>query len=382
MVGSRVRQARRAAGMSLRELAAKAGISAMAISKYERGVIEPSASSMLKLARALSVRTEFFLRDARVSIKDTCFRKLSAASRREMDQVRYAAQEALERIQELERIMGKARIPAFKIPPGFKQDVTTLLDVELKSEELREAWSLGLDPIESVVGTLEDHGVKVIILEMPEKIDAFSCMAQGNWVGAREVPVIVSRRGVRGDRQRFNMLHELGHLILRIGDDVDPEKACHRFASAFLVPGKEAVRELGHSRTALSTDELRLLKKKYGMSIAAWIYRAKDLGIISGNAAQNLYRNISQMGWRKREPDPIKPEEAQRFTLLVHQANAEGLISLIRVQELLKLNRKASRMRVEEGALEEAAALIAHEYARGGELSSFSDVLEGDFSDE
>jgi len=382
MIGSRVRQARRAAGMSLRDLAEKAGVSAMAISKYEREVIGPSASSIVKLARALSVKTEFFFRPARVSIKETCFRKLSAAPRREMDQVRYTVQEALERIQELERTMGKTRISPFKIPPGFKNEAMILSDVERRAEELREDWSLGLDPIESVAETLEDHGVKVIILEMPERIDGFSCMAQGSWVGASEVPVIVSRRGVCGDRQRFNMIHELGHLTLRIGDNVNPEKACHRFASAFLVPGEAAIKELGHRRAALSFDELRILKRKYGMSIAAWIYRAKDLEIISGNTAQNLYKNISQMGWRKLEPDPIEPEEAQRFMLLVHQASAEGLISGIHAQELLKAAREVCTMSFNEELLEEAAALVAHEYAEGGELSDFSEVFEEDFSDE
>ncbi len=118
------------------------------------------------------------------------------------------------------------------------------------------------------------------------------------------------------------------------------------------------------------------------MSIAAWIYRAKDLEIISGNTAQNLYKNISQMGWRKQEPDPIEPEEARRFTLLVHQASAEGLISPIHAQELLKAAREESTMKFAEGILEEAAALVADEYAEGAELSDFSEVFEEDFSDE
>ena len=50
-------------------------------------------------------------------------------------------------------------------------------------------------------------------------------------------PVIVVSKGWPGDRQRFTLAHELGHLLLhgRLTDGLDEERACHRFASAFLL---------------------------------------------------------------------------------------------------------------------------------------------------
>ena len=42
----------------------------------------------------------------------------------------------------------------------------------------------------------------------------------------------------RPERQRFTLAHELGHLMLegRLADGLDEEKACNRFAGAFLAP--------------------------------------------------------------------------------------------------------------------------------------------------
>ncbi|NPV30275.1 MAG: helix-turn-helix transcriptional regulator, partial [Firmicutes bacterium] len=58
MVGERLRLARRAAGLSLRELANRVGVSPQAISKYERGLDIPSSGVLLRLAEALGVKVE------------------------------------------------------------------------------------------------------------------------------------------------------------------------------------------------------------------------------------------------------------------------------------------------------------------------------------
>ena len=42
MLGERLKTARTAAGLSLRALATDTGVTAMALSKYERGVMRPS----------------------------------------------------------------------------------------------------------------------------------------------------------------------------------------------------------------------------------------------------------------------------------------------------------------------------------------------------
>jgi len=92
--------------------------------------------------------------------------------------------------------------------------------------------------------------------------------------------------GVPGDRQRFSVAHELGHLIFnQLSKDnasnnevqseqgPDIEALANRFASAFIVPRAAGLQELGSKRKSLSIPELYILKHKYGFSIQAWLHR-------------------------------------------------------------------------------------------------------------
>jgi Zn-dependent peptidase ImmA (M78 family) len=176
---------------------------------------------------------------------------------------------------------------------------------------------------------LEDRRIKIGLIEGFQEFDACTFVAD-------DAPVIVTKAGLPGDRQRFNLAHELGHLVMIIDHTVDEEKAAHRFASAFLVPASTVLFELGQHRSQLDFNELYLLKRKYGLSMQAWIYRSRDLGIIGENTTEKLYRLFSQKGWKKKEPgEALPPEEPLRFRRLVYHALAEDLISQTRAKELL-----------------------------------------------
>jgi Zn-dependent peptidase ImmA (M78 family) len=151
-----------------------------------------------------------------------------------------------------------------------------------------------------------------------------------------DTPVIAVRRGIPGDRQRFNAAHELGHIMLDATQEGQEEKAAHRFAAAFLVPEQAARMELGMARHYLEPHELLLLKRKYGLSMAAWIYRAKDLGILSEHEVTRMWRDFRTRGWHKQEPgEPFPAEEPTRLRRLTWRLVAEDVISRSRAAELL-----------------------------------------------
>ena len=161
-----------------------------------------------------------------------------------------------------------------------------------------------------------------------EHFDACTFKAEGD-------PVIVTKGELSGDRQRFNLGHELGHLILDIQGDRKPEQAANRFVGAFLVPAATARFELGANRTDLNINELHMLKHKYGLSMQAWIYRAKDLSIISENTAARLFQQFRVNDWHRQEPGkPYPSETPMRMERLIYRALAEDLISRSRAQEL------------------------------------------------
>jgi Zn-dependent peptidase ImmA (M78 family)/transcriptional regulator with XRE-family HTH domain len=299
----------------------------MAISKYERDLDTPSSGVLLRLARALDVKTEYFLRPVTVTVSVPTYRRRISLPRKQEQAIIAQVQEWLERYLDVESFFGP---PDFELPPDLDRRVTSPDDVERVATGLREGWDLGLAPIESLVEVLEDHGIKVGLIEGHQDFDSLTF-----WVDDA-IPVIVVKRGIPGDRQRFNLAHELGHLVLKPAEGVDEEAAAYRFAGAFLVPEPVARFELGSHRQMLGPHELHLLKHKYGLSMQAWIYRAKNLGILSESAATQLFHEFRQQGWHREEPgDQIPPEEPARMKRLVLRALAEDLISRSRAAELL-----------------------------------------------
>ena len=328
LVGERIKIARRTAGLSQRALAEAVGVSAMAISKYERGLDVPGSAILLRLAQALGVKTEYFLRPVTVTITVPSYRRRTSLPRKQEYAIMGQVQEWLERYLEVESLFGDPL--RFALPAGFDPRVASLEEVERVALDLRRAWHLGQGPIESLVEVLEERGIKVGLVNGHDDFDALTFWADDH------TPVIVVKRGLPGDRQRFNLAHELGHLVLVPAEGVDAEKAALRFAGAFLVPEPAVRFELGSRRRTLNLYELHLLKHKYGLSMQAWIYRAKDLGILSDAAATRLFRLFRQQGWHRREPgDPIPSEEPGRMKRLVLRALAEDLISESRAAELL-----------------------------------------------
>ena len=333
MIGGRIHQARRSAGLSMRALGEKAGISAMAISKYENNKSTPSSAVMLSLARALGVRVEYFFRVSQIELKEVEYRKHSRLPKKVLNQIEGDVIEQIERYLELEEFLPVSPIESFSLPAGLPEHIENYDEIETISGKIRQAWQLGSNPIPDLIDTLEERGIKVFRSNAlhGNKFDGLAARVNGT-------PVIVVGRDWPGDRQRFTLAHELGHLALagRLAEHLDEELAAHRFAGAFLAPASEVVKELGYQRKMLEPAELCALKHAYGLSMQGWLYRARDLNVISQVAFQNMYRMFAARGWRKEEPGPgYDPEKPKLFMQLVFHAFAEDLIGESKAAELL-----------------------------------------------
>lgn len=329
-MGERIKLARSLVGLTLRDLSVKVGVSYQAISKYEHDLDVPSSGVLLRLAEALGVKLEFFFRPSDVTLGVTAhYRKRSRLTQTNQQAIMAKVQEWVERYFEVENIVLPEPPTTFAFPGTLDRRVDSPEDAERVAEGLRSAWQLGLDPIDNLIELLEDKGIKVGLVNGPDDFDAFTFVAN-------DMPVIAVKDGLPGDRQRFNLAHELGHLVLEPSNAMDEEKAAHRFAAALLVPAQAAYHELGPTRHHLHLKELHMLKLKYGLSMQGWVLRAKDLGILSEQAAQDLFRTFRAKGFHKREPgDQLPPEQPTRMERLVMKALAENLISYPRASELL-----------------------------------------------
>ncbi len=99
MIGIRLKLARRAAGFSLRSLAAAIGhrVTAQAIGKYERNEAMPGSGVLLALADALNASVDYPLGDPDLVLEDLEFRKNAFTTKRGEAQVEATVRAHLER---------------------------------------------------------------------------------------------------------------------------------------------------------------------------------------------------------------------------------------------------------------------------------------------
>jgi Zn-dependent peptidase ImmA (M78 family) len=199
-------------------------------------------------------------------------------------------------------------LPPLDVPriPVTSQDVERVEDI---ASRVRQEWGLNSDqPLSDLVVELERHGIIVTRATFDtEKMDAFS-------VAFEDHPVVVlcSDKGLR-DRSRFDAAHELGHLVMH-----DPEvcgmrwaeSQANRFAAAFLMPSEGIAAELPATP---EWPRLVSLKRKWGVSIAALLVRARTLGIMAPEVQIQAFKTLSARGWRTSEPEPLGPPETPKL---------------------------------------------------------------------
>jgi len=333
MIGSRLKLARAAAGLSLRDLEHQLDglVTAQAIGKYERDEMMPSSSVLIALAKALGVTEDYLLNPAEVELIAVEFRKQKLTSPRDDATVRARILSEVERYLEIEQIV---HLDTHQAVLPKRRVVRTFEDVERAAAALREEWQLGDDAIPNLCELLEEKGIKICAISLPLKVSGVQAVV--NTADREKLPVIVVNADHPGERQRFTVAHELGHLWLSAKEDLDIEAACHRFGGAFLLPADVLRRDIGKMRRAVTALELFELKRLFGVSAQAIAYRCKDLGIISQPAYAEIFRLFSRNRWRLDEPIRIPRESPKRFERLCIRALAEGLISESKASELLQ----------------------------------------------
>lgn len=337
MIADRVRQARLAAGLTLGALGEQVGVSHTAIRKYEKGGLVPSSSQLLKLARACGVRTEYFFRTHRVELLQSEFRKYAAFGKTAQEALKIKVVELVEKRVELLNAFPASPLLDFTLPGGLPAHIASLEQIEAFADQVRMAWQLGTNPIADLTDTLEGLGLMVIMVD--EAHPGFSGLtALARTEDGRTYPVIAVSQRWPGDRQRFTLAHELGHLLLeeRLVEDINKERASDRFAGAFLAPRAAVLQLLGQQRHALEWQELYVLKHEFGLSMAGWLQRAKQCGVITENTHLAMVKVFSKRGWRKGEPgEPLPQEHPRLFDQLVYRSLAEQYISEGKAAELL-----------------------------------------------
>lgn len=314
----RLTMARQLAGLKKSRLADLIGMSAASVTGWESGAKQPNRATVAKLALALRVEPQFFAGGAPPRVSRPHFRSLRSTPQTALDEA-----EAYGRF--IAEVAGLFEA-SVEFPELLLPDIPVALDESDGSPEqaaqiARAFFRVAPGPVPHVVRLAERAGVVVAYSEPNiAAIDAYSLTSSTR-------PVIVLNP-VKDDyyRQRFDVAHELGHLIMH--HDSEPgsrvlEDQAHRFASEFLIPADEIRPLLPASTGGRGWRQLAELKEHWGVSLAALLYRARTLGVMSDVSHRNAMIRMSQNGWRRAEPGAISTLEMPSMLARAREALIE-----------------------------------------------------------
>jgi Zn-dependent peptidase ImmA (M78 family)/DNA-binding XRE family transcriptional regulator len=268
-----LRLARDAREATQGDLAQMSGVTQALISKIENGLGQPSSEVAEKIATALRFPLAFFLQEERaIGFPPFHFRKRVRLAKGALGRINASINI---RRQHIIKLLRSYEASIEKPIPQIDLDHTGLTP-ERAAQRLREYWLLPRGPVDNLVGIIERAGGIVILAKFgTDLLDAVSFRSEGL------PPLFFMNREVPGDRFRFSLAHELGHIVMHTvpGDDHAMEKEADRFAAAFLMPAADIRPYL----QTVKINSLGRVKAYWKVSIKALIKRSHDLKLVTDN---------------------------------------------------------------------------------------------------
>lgn len=308
--GNRIKTGRLYNGLTVEELSKKLGISKQAVSQYENDLIDPPIEKVFLLSNILNFPIDYFSQEDKtnVTIGTTYFRALLRTN----SKARTQQESRLEHVGLIYSFLcNYIDFPELDIPK-FNCEITP----KEAAIKLREYWGLGNEPINNITQLLESKGILITMFDTStDDIDAFS---QCEYINNKEVYIIaVSKNKESAVRINFDIAHELGHILLHEWSEnielldreqfKSREKEANEFASEFLMPSYAYKNDMiGIPKNKI--EFYIMLKRKWKVSIAAMLYKNKELGLITQRQYQYMISIMNKKGFRAIEPlDDVLP---------------------------------------------------------------------------
>lgn len=305
-----LQMARECRAWTQREVGKAIGVTQAAIAKYELGQMDFPHAELERLGDALDFDPSFFLQyPLRVAPGgDFLYRRRSRVKAKSRKQV---AAEANIRMLQVDRLLEYVELDGdHRAFPSISPDEVGG-NIDRIAERARDAMRIPDGPISNLTGYVEAAGAIIFAVDFEtDHIDGTNIKLPGH------PPLLFLNQNVPGCRHRFNIAHELGHVVMHSGalaDDSDPEGEANQFARELLMPRKTIRSDLRN----LDLRAAERLKSVWGVSMAALIVRAGELGAISEHRQKRLYQQMNAMGIRRVEPGYVAFEEPQAFDAML-----------------------------------------------------------------
>ncbi|MBN1067157.1 ImmA/IrrE family metallo-endopeptidase [Clostridium botulinum] len=329
--GQRIKQGRILRGLSQEQLGKKVGVTRQAISNCEKDNINLSTTNLLKLSETLDLPLSFFYRIPEEDNSDNIiFFRSKDIPKKTKEQLR---EEINIFDKEIVKYFEKfVKLPSINLPDlsdilegkSYNYRKETIMDI---CKRIREHWGIGNKPIDNLAYLLQVNGFIISRQYInQDKTDAFSQNIDDKKY------IFISGNKECAVRSRFDLAHELGHLVLHNNIDKDDfeekiiEKDADSFASELLYPSEIFLEDI--QDYSLGFERFIELKEKWKVSIQLLVRKCKDLKVISDEKYIYFQKRISFNRWRKNEPldNRIVSEKPRLF---------EDVIELLIEKEIL-----------------------------------------------
>lgn len=320
--------ARESRGLVHLDLAEKLDVSKSTAWRLEQEASETNSDLLVKLSKTLNYPDSFFFQRGEVLPLSLSYRKRNIVASKLITQI-----EANINIYRL-------NIEQFLAAIGYDDLKLPILDVNKYgtpqecAKQLRKIWKLERGGIGNLSEILEDKRIFLISFDFgTDRVDGRCTMALDKF------PIIVTNKNLLGDRQRFTLAYELGHLVMHVYTSPEYNRDLSHEAKLFAAELLMPERDIKNDLEDLSLPKLGELKKKWKVSMQALLYRASDLELITDNQKKYLLQQFNQQNIRRREPKEldIATEQYKLVRDLLTRYRAKQKLSVAKIATFLHL---------------------------------------------
>ncbi|MFC5630763.1 MULTISPECIES: spr1629 family repressor/antitoxin [Streptococcus] len=332
-------------GLKRSELAEKLQVSEQAIWQFENQQTTPKMKHLMALGQLFHVAIDYFDKveqPSQFDLSRIAFRNADLETKKTIRIQTIYLEKLNQMIDYLEQFV---EIP-HQIIYDLCENTNHLFQEGLAIQEIammaRKVLAIASDN-SNLLYHLEKSGIYISERLINGQADAYSAWSKNGR------PFIILGVGKSSVRRNFDLAHELGHLLLHqqidfeelsVADLEEKEREANRFASYFLLPEEEFLRDFHDlvGKRVSNPDQYVLLKQKYHVSIQALEYRAYKLSLLTPQQNAYFYRQISKKGYKIVEPldtdIPIKhPSKIRSILEVILSHNLLTLPDLTRSQK-------------------------------------------------
>jgi Zn-dependent peptidase ImmA (M78 family)/DNA-binding XRE family transcriptional regulator len=355
-VGKKLTDIRLLHGFSRNELANVLDISEQSIWQYENNFNGPRLEIVNKLKEIFNVKTKYFYEEKTLKTKfDPSSLAYRSKGMNSIVKTRYEATH-LEFIEGLINLLeGYLSYPknnlvimrnyCIQFIGRATEKVERKEIIKHLAEYARKELQLGNDN-EKLMLMLEKNGAFIFEKFLGEDIDAYSA-----WSNNDKPVIILGTTKKSSVRRNFDLAHELGHLLMHYKMDLSElskseykviEEEAHDFASYFLMPEEEFVKDLSELKRLSNPNSYIDLKEKWLVSIVAMAYYARKLGILTYEQHRYFYASLNRQNYTQVEPldDTIKIIRPGKVKSSLQFLFDNKIISLEELIEMTQYNEK------------------------------------------